>query len=42
VGAIVDPEIRAKYNFGSGMTTDLKVGSKAGDGIQGRRRRAAG
>jgi uncharacterized protein YndB with AHSA1/START domain len=26
--AIVDPEIRAKYNFGSGMTTDLKVGSK--------------
>jgi len=26
--AITDPEIRAKYNFGAGITTDWKVGSR--------------
>jgi len=32
--AIVDPEIRAKYNFGSGMTSELKVGSPLTMGVK--------
>jgi uncharacterized protein YndB with AHSA1/START domain len=32
--AIVDPEIRAKYNFGSGMTSDLKPGSPLRMGVK--------
>jgi uncharacterized protein YndB with AHSA1/START domain len=31
--AIVDPEIRAKYNFGAGVTSDWKVGSPLKMGV---------
>jgi uncharacterized protein YndB with AHSA1/START domain len=33
--AIVDPEIRAKYNFGAGVTSDWKVGSAINMGVSG-------
>ncbi len=31
--AIVDPEIRSKYNFGAAVRSDWKVGSRDGDGV---------
>src|SRR5260370_27684865 len=31
--AITDPEIRSKYNFGAGVTSDWKVGSRLDMGV---------